>query len=187
MSLRLEVGNRFLILNRSESLLNERTVDFGSIVKTDAYSSGRSVVTFADLDGVFLEYGKNDCVEKNIERFRALTKIAKVSEEIVLWSGRTESDMFAFMPFIERSKIIKIKKLINIANPNCQVSFDFGIQKLLSASKMRERVEKIISQDKNVVVIGSSFFDRKSVAKIADNIGEKRKNLFYFDTGHWIV
>jgi hypothetical protein len=181
---KLSVEHPFLSLTtRSRSVLNEKRMCFNEIDKICPYGGEKPVVTISDLDGVFFELGKSNTWEQNIERLKALGNIAKKSEEIVFWTGRTESDNFGFFPFISREKIDRFKKYLNKANPDCKVSFKCGLLKLINGNGFNNLVTEKINNGKEVLVIGSSFSDRKKITKAKDR-GNK---FFYFDTGHSII
>lgn len=172
---------------RVESALRENHVSFSNIVQTRPYLMDKKVTTIADLDGVFLEYGNNNTYEKNIERLRSLVEIAKNSEEIVLWSGRTVSKRCDFLPFISEEKVNRLSDLIIRSNPDCKVTINCGVKKFINGSDISEKIKEKMNLDKNVVVIGSSIFDKRAIKKASSEIGLKRQNLFYFNTGHWII
>jgi hypothetical protein len=166
-----------------ENVLNERQMYFSEIKNMYPYGGEKPVITISDLDGVFFEFGKNDSWEQNIKRLRALGDIAKKSEEIVFWTGRTESENLSFFPFISRDKISRFKKYLNTANPECKVSFKCGLSKITNGNGFDELISKNIAKGNEVVVIGSSLVDRKKVNQAKD----AGKNVHYFDTGHLII
>ncbi len=188
----------------------ERVVDFNRIIEKEPFCSTEKVVTFTDLDGVFLNYGSENNHESNVSRLCTLRNIVKRSEEFVFWSSRIKIDedniawkaiapifsgtKVCHFPFLTDKSVERLEKFARNANPDCQVSSQIGFRKMRSCFGMEddfnEMALKTLESDKKLVVIGSSLVDRKKVrclTSAAKEKGCKLDNFYYFDTGHLLI
>lgn len=166
----------------------EERIKFSMISECRPYLMSDKVVTITDLDGVFFPTFIEDDFCKNVEKFRSLQKISKRSSEIIFWSTRTPTENCDLFPFISREKIKKMDNLIKRANPECKVSFICGLSKIGNNEKVKEMVRETTKQNQFVSILGSSFFDRRVVNEIRQELPDEERNLlYYFDTGHMII
>lgn len=161
-----------------------------------------SIVSIVDMDGVLCEYGRRNNFDDNISRFLGLKKIIEKSEEFIVYSSRIEIDEKSWLwqkikpifgktsivrcPFMVESSRERIYGFTKKANENCDFKYLVGLKKMRSCFRMdedlQEIAEKTLEQDKKLVMVGSSIFDRKIV-----NQNLNLDNVFYFDTGHLLV
>lgn len=158
---------------------SENQTYFGEITKRYPYNSEKPVVTFSDLDGVFLEWGENNSWDKNIERLMALRDIARESKELIFWTSRIRTENVSFFPFISRGKMSRFKDFVNKANPDCEVSFICGPSKMIDGNGFDELVKEKSNSGCEIVVLGSSIMERGRV----DNLINKGIEIYHYNTG----
>lgn len=169
-----------------------------------------SIVSVIDLDGVLCEFGRRNNLDNNISRFLGLKNIISKSKEFVVYSSRIElnedSGMWKMLkpvfgdtsiarcPFMVKSSIDRLENFAQKANPDCSVEFKVGFKKIRSCfgevDDFSTLVEKTLEQNKKLVMVGSSFFDRQIIKQAEKETAKKglnTKNIYFFDTGHWIV
>lgn len=187
----------------------EKVLEFGQIVEMAPFNTDEKIATFADLDGVFVKYGKEHSNESNIVRLNGLRKVIERSDEFVFWSSRFRVDensnfwKFASMlfegksiskfPFLTNKSIERLENFAKNSNPDCRVESKIGIKKMRSCFGIEDdfvsMALKTIQSEKKMVVIGSSIIDRNRVRNLAENIkrqGSDPRSLYYFDTGHFL-
>lgn len=166
----------------------EEIIKFSMISESRPYLMSNRVTTITDLDGVFFPTFMEDDFCKNVEKFRSLQNISKRSSEIIFWSSRTPTENCDLFPFISREKMKKMDDLIKRANSECEVSFFCGLSKMMNDEKVKEKIKQMTSQNQFVSMIGSSFFDRRTICGIRQELSNEEQNLlYYFDTGHMII
>lgn len=172
------------------------------ITKFDPFLGNNSIVSIVDLDGVLCEYGRKNNSDDNTSRFLALKNIIQRSEEFIVYSSRIEINEDSKLwqnlkpifgqtsivrcPFMVESSKNRLEDFAKRANENCDFKYLVGLKKMRSCFKMdddlQDIAQKTLKQNKKLVMIGSSIFDRKIVNK---NLN--LDNVFYFDTGHILV
>ena len=191
--------------------LNVEKIDLLSeVAKKEPFLSGEKVVSVMDLDGVLCEYGRKNNVDDNLSRLLALRRIIEGSDEFVFYSSRIKLDEDSRIwkvlkpvfgetsvvkcPFIVKSSIDRLENFVKKANSDCEVKFKTGLRKMRSCfgdeDGFSDVVEKTLRQDKKLVMVGSSIFDRQIISKTAKEMESKGLNsqqMYFFDTGHWIV
>lgn len=147
---------------------SENQIYFSEISKMYPYSSEKEVVTISDLHGLWLQSGKNNSREQNIERLQSLRDIARGSKEIVFWTSGIETEKISIFPFISREKLNRFRDFINKANPDCEVSFICGLSKMTNGNGFDDLVRKKSNSGYEIVVLGSCGVENKRVEKLRD-------------------
>jgi hypothetical protein len=189
---------------------SEKINFLSEVTKREPFLGKEKIVSLVDLDGVLCEYGFKNNQEDNVLRLLALKNIVSKSDEFVFWSSRFEVDenkdwwkilkpvfgnkSITKCPFITESSIGKLEHFAQKANPECLVKFKIGLRKMRSCFAVDDDIlslaTKTLEQDKKLVMVGSSIFDRqiiKQVVKETVKKGIDSKNIYYFDTGHWLI
>jgi hypothetical protein len=189
---------------------NEKVKFLSEVPTKDPFLGEEKIVSLVDLDGVLCEYGFKNNREDNTSRLLALRNIVSRSDEFVFWSSRLEvnengnwwkmlepifgNKSITKFPFITETSINKLEKFAEKANPECSTNFKIGLRKMRSCFEVDDDIlslaTKTLEQNKKLVMVGSSLFDRqiiKQVAKETAKNGKNTQNIFYFDTGHWII
>ncbi|MDD2483138.1 MAG: hypothetical protein PHE32_01910 [Candidatus Shapirobacteria bacterium] len=172
------------------------------ITKFNPFLGQESIVSIIDMDGVLCEYGRRNNLDDNFSRFLGLKKIIERSDEFVVYSSRFEINEDSILweklkpifgqtsivrcPFMVESSKKRLEDFTKKANENCDFRYLMGLKKMRSCFRMDDDlqniVEKTLRQDKKLVMVGSSIFDRKIVNK---NLN--LENVYYFNTGHILV
>lgn len=160
-----------------------------------AYSpfiKSESVDTFCDLDGVVLSFSLKRGI--NFNSLLALARIAQASRQITLCSFRPEvADNFLLnrlwkkkiscFPVISQSSIARLERFFAQTAPQTKVAFSFGRCKLSRKGLLEPIRKTLISSHSEVVLIGSSVFDRIGVKNLFSQLPPDWLNrLWYFDT-----
>ena len=196
---------------KNKQLFNVEKIDLLSeIIKKEPFLSGEKVVSVVDLDGVLCEYGRKNNADDNLSRLLGLRRIIEGSDEFVFYSSRIKLDEDSRIwkvlkpvfgetsvvkcPFMIDSSMERLQNFANKANENCKFEFKVGFKKMRSCfgddDNFSDLVEKTLRQDKKLVMVGSSIFDRQIISKTAkemDSKGLDSQKMYFFDTGHWIV
>ena len=198
------------VRNTRESFGQKKNDYLSEITQREPFLVGEKIVSILDLDGVLCEYGQRNNFDCNVSRLLNLKKIISKSDEFIFYSSRIEMNedskiwdflkplfgdtIIAKCPFITKSSENRLKSFAEKVNPDCLIQFKVGFKKMRSCfgldDNLFDMVEKSLEQNKKIVMIGSSIFDRKIVKQIVENTKEKglnTKNIYSFNTGHWFV
>lgn len=188
----------------------EKIDSLSEVTKNDPFLGSHRITSIIDIDGVLCEYGRKNNSDDNISRFLGLRDIISKSENIMINSNRFSLNENGVLwqilkpifdrksitngPFITKKSIDRLENFANQANQNCKIEFNIGLKKMKGCFGTEEGVlflaEKTLEQDKKLVMIGSSIFDRQIINQTASKLDEKGldiRNIHFFDTGHWIV
>ena len=172
------------------------------ITKLDPFLNNNSIVSIVDLDGVLCEYGRKNNSDDNISRFLGLKKIIEKSDDFIVYSSRIEINEDSKLwqnlkpvfgktsivrcPFMVESSRERLQDFAKKTNNNCEFRYLVGLRKMRSCfaidDDLQQIAKKTLDENKKLVMVGSSVFDRKIVNK---NLN--LENVFYFDTGHVLV
>lgn|GEM_PF-2022088 len=188
----------------------EKINSLSEVTKNDPFLGSHRITSIIDLDGVLCEYGRKNNSDDNISRLLGLRDIISKSENIMINSNRFSLNEDGVLwqilepifdrksitncPFITKNSIDRLANFAKKANPNCKIEFNIGLKKMEGCFGIENKVlflaEKTLEQDKKLVMIGSSIFDRQIINQTASNLEKKGldiKNIHFFDTGHWVV
>ena len=187
---------------RSVKFHEEKINSLLEVTKLDPFLSQNSIVSIVDLDGVLCEYGRKNNSDDNISRFLGLKKIIEKSDDFIVYSSRIEINenskfwqklkpvfgktSIVRCPFMVESSRNRLENFAKKANESCNFKYLVGLKKMRSCfaidDDLQQIAEKTLSENKKLVMVGSSIFDRKIVNK---NLN--LDNVFYFDTGHILI
>ncbi len=157
------------------------------------FIGSQSVYTFCDLDGVALSFSLRKGA--HFDSLLALARIAKASQELTLWSlrpqvadnflsGIFERKSISCLPIISKRSIDRLGEFFDRVAPETKINFSFGLDKLAKEGLVPQVGQLLNYSDKEIVLIGSSLFDRLEMEKLFAQSPQKRQNrLWYFDTG----
>lgn len=181
----------------------ERISSLPEVLGKEPFLTGEKIVTVLDLDGVLCEYGEKNNSGNNLSRLLALKNIISKSDEFIVYSSRFNIDEESYLwkkvlkpvfgktsivkcPFMVQSSMNRLEGFVKKANENCEFKYLVGLKKMRSCFKvdddLQEIAQKTLEQNKKLVMVGSSVFD-KTIARKNLNL----ENLFYFDTGHILI
>jgi len=167
------------------------------ILDQPPFTTSRSIHTFCDLDGTVLSFSTKEGA--NFFSLLALGRIAKSSQELTLWSLRikTTDNFFpgvfdkkslSYPPIINDRSLLRLKKFFSTVAPQAEINFSLGLKKLAKDGLFPEIDQVLDGSNQEVVLIGSSVFDRLEMGKLLRKLPkEKRGRLWYFDTGKIVL
>ena len=176
------------VFGRLDSIKIDSLAD---VLNHPIFSGENKLAVIMDLDGVLCHFGKKNSWKEKMLKLRALTEICKKSEMLMFSTARIQfgkknilnKNSVSDYPFLTADSIENISTLCSKANPDCQVSFDIGLKKNFGGNnKVIEFGNEGVSKGLNLVVIGSSIFDKKMTDKIVRN-ADGSPNVVFFDTG----
>ena len=194
-------------VNIFRDFFRPKITSLSEIAKEISLLDEKKLTSVIDMDGVFCEYGRRDNRDDNVSRLLGLGRIISNSEKVVLNSGRINinengvlwrilkpilgNTSISRCPVITRSSMERLKTFSERINPDCEIVFNIGFKKMIGTDNLIFDLSKeTMKQDKKMVFIGSSLFDRKIVGKVfkeIENEGLDTNNIHSFNTGHWLV
>ena len=167
------------------------------ILDSPAFMNEKAIYVICDLDGVVINsfpFPQND---KNFSSFRALSEICRKAESFVLWSNRkpvadesrigrlTQGNLaISRTPFITERSIKRASRKKGLLRGLHKQKLEFGWEKMWGNGRFATYAEKALAKDGILIVIGSSFFDRRSVKQFLDQANpDTLDRFYYYDTG----
>jgi hypothetical protein len=169
----------------------------GEVFSWPPFTGQQPIHTFCDLDGVVLSFSLKDGA--NFSALLALARIAQRSTELTLWSlrpqvadnflpGVFERKSISYPPIINDRSLLRLKKFFSTVAPQAEINFSLGLKKLAKEGLFPEIDQVLDGSNQEVVLIGSSVFDRLEMGKLLRKLPkEKRGRLWYFDTGKIVL
>jgi hypothetical protein len=193
--------------NRDVNIFRSKRISLSEIATAIMLLDEKKLTSVIDMDGVFCEYGRRDNHKDNVSNFLGLGRIIANSEKVVFNSGRISFDengalwgllkpildgtSISRCPVMTRSSMERLKTFSERINPDCEIIFNIGFKKMIGTDDLIFNISKeTLKQNKKMVFIGSSLFDRKIVNRIFKEVENQEldiKNIHSFNTGHWFV
>ena len=193
--------------------LNEATDEILKIIR-ESEDNNQSPLghIFCDFDGVIRPrlVMRNFSLKEKKLTVRALKSLIKNVHSFTLWSSRivvntdNHQGIAAFLtnhliegnnalsrfPFFTNRSLRRLFNYLQDINPNCDIEFNIGPEKLTGQDPFIEKALNILNQGQSLFIISSSFVDRMRIKKLVELCQQNNSNLlnhlYYFDTGRMI-
>jgi len=201
------VRNKFASVYETPRYFNvARVKDIRILLELGPISEANDSLIVLDIDGVLINPFNGS---RNLDNLKTAGRFIEKCSKVVFSTSRKEPDDNDFIwrifsenfgedklaltryPYISLTSQRNLERFAKRCNPRCEVDFVIGRDKLQNGEeKITGSVVTALKQDKNVVVVGSSWVDRGIVRRLAtgvDMCGGDTSRIFYIDTGHWLI
>lgn len=171
----------------------------------------RPLDVFLDFDGVIaIPFTHGD----QAKRLETVKHIAQRADSVTIWSGRfapqtehilwrrgvgrifedksSDPTHLSEFPFLTTSSQDKLTQLMQTINPECEVKFILGREKLAKNTTFVQRTMDSLTDGHTVAVVGSSVFDIVGMKKVIKFMRETDQEylfdqLYYFHTDYVLI